>query len=460
MKNIGIILSGGNGSRFGGPVPKQFAKLAGRCVIEYTIDAFENTHDIDEIIVVSKADYVEFVWSLVNKNHWEKVVKVIAGGEDRFTSTYSAIQSLMNYPGKTKVLFHDSVRPLVNEQIIRECINKLDVFSAVDVVIPSSDTLIQVGDDGCIKDIPPRDLMRRGQTPQGFLLETIREAYKLAIEKDRRNFTCDCGVVRAMLPHIKIATTDGTDSNQKVTHTMDLFTIEKMLQARSNSFRFDPTLLKNLKGKNIIIFGGSSGIGKAIHDLATLNGARAFSASRTQNGIDISKRETIEAFLSSVIDSVGKIDIVINTAALLIKKPLEKTSPEEINAIISTNYLGMINIALSAHKFLKESKGTLLNFTSSSYTRGRAYYSLYSSTKSAAVNFTQALADEWSKDAIRVNCINPERTQTPMRVTNFGLEDPSLLLKAEDVAETSLLVALMRKTGMIVDIKKEGALLI
>ncbi|WP_019103781.1 SDR family oxidoreductase, partial [Chromobacterium haemolyticum] len=302
--------------------------------------------------------------------------------------------------------------------------------------------------------------MRRGQTPQGFLLETIREAYKLAIEKDRRNFTCDCGVVRAMLPHIKIATTDGTDSNQKVTHTMDLFTIEKMLQARSNSFRFDPTLLKNLKGKNIIIFGGSSGIGKAIHDLATLNGARAFSASRTQNGIDISKRETIEAFLSSVIDSVGKIDIVINTAALLIKKPLEKTSPEEINAIISTNYLGMINIALSAHKFLKESKGTLLNFTSSSYTRGRAYYSLYSSTKSAAVNFTQALADEWSKDAIRVNCINPERTQTPMRVTNFGLEDPSLLLKAEDVAETSLLVALMRKTGMIVDIKKEGALLI
>ncbi|WP_081544946.1 bifunctional cytidylyltransferase/SDR family oxidoreductase [Chromobacterium haemolyticum] len=460
MKNIGIILSGGNGSRFGGPVPKQFAKLAGRCVIEYTIDAFENSNDIDEIIVVSKSDYIEFVWSLVNKNHWGKVIKVIAGGDDRFTSTYSAIQSLMNYHSQTKVLFHDSVRPLVNDQIIRECIKKLDVFSAVDVVIPSSDTLIQIGDDGCIKDIPPRELMRRGQTPQGFLLETIRDAYKLAIEKNRRNFTCDCGVVRAMSPHIKIATADGAESNQKVTHIMDLFTIEKMLQARSNSLRVDPALLKNLKNKNIVIFGGSSGIGKAIHDLATLNGAKSFSASRSQNSVDISNRETIKAFLNSVIESDGKIDIVINTAALLIKKPLEKMSTEEISAIINTNYLGMINIALSAHKYLKESKGTLLNFTSSSYTRGRAYYSLYSSTKSAVVNFTQALADEWSKDAIRVNCINPERTQTPMRITNFGLEDPATLLKAEEVAETSLLLTLTRKTGMIVDIKKESALLI
>ena len=70
----------------------------------------------------------------------------------------------------------------------------------------------------------------------------------------------------------------------------------------------------------------------------------------------------------------------------------------------------------------------LLNFTSSSYTRGRSYYALYSSSKAAIVNFTQAIAEEWTSDNIKVNCINPERTATPMRTSNFGVEPRDLLL--------------------------------
>jgi 2-C-methyl-D-erythritol 4-phosphate cytidylyltransferase len=97
----------------------------------------------------------------------------------------------------------------------------------------------------------------------------------------------------------------------------------------------------------------------------------------------------------------------------------------------------------------------LLNFSSSSYTRGRAYYSLYSSTKAAIVNFTQALAEEWAYCKIKVNCINPERTNTPMRILNFGKEDESLLLSAEEVANISLKVLLSNKTGIIVDIRKD-----
>ncbi|MCD4483022.1 bifunctional cytidylyltransferase/SDR family oxidoreductase [Chromobacterium vaccinii] len=456
MKTIGVVLSGGSGTRFGSSIPKQFSKLAGRCVIEYTLDAFENSKDIDEIIIVSKSEYIDFTWDLVDKNHWSKVKKVISGGIDRFASTHSAIQCLSEYEGDTKVLFHDSVRPLVSDQIIHDCIEKLSQFSAVDVAIPSSDTLIEVSDDGCIQNIPSRSFMRRGQTPQGFLLGTIRQAYQLAVNKSRRNFTCDCGVVRAMLPHIKIATTDGAESNQKVTHAIDLFVIEKMLQARSKSLDFESMPLDEIKGKNIVIFGGSSGIGKAIHDLALMHGANVFSASRSQNGVDITDIGSVQEFLKKIRDEFGEINIIINTAALLIKKPLGKMTEGEVSSIINTNYLGMINVAMSSHSHLKKSKGVLLNFTSSSYTRGRAYYSLYSSTKCATVNFTQALAEEWGKDDIRVNCINPERTQTPMRTKNFGVEDPSMLLKAEDVAKVSLAAAIIKKSGLIVDVKKDN----
>ena len=113
-------------------------------------------------------------------------------------------------------------------------------------------------------------------------------------------------------------------------------------------------------------------------------------------------------------------------------------------------------MAISAKPYLLKTSGMLMNFTSSSYTRGRAFYALYSSTNAAIVNFTQALANEWSDDKIRVTCINPERTATPMRKTNFGVEPLELLLSAREVALTSLKVLGMRNTGIIIDVRKDG----
>ncbi len=91
---------------------------------------------------------------------------------------------------------------------------------------------------------------------------------------------------------------------------------------------------------------------------------------------------------------------------------------------LRVNYLGPLHIARAAIGYLRESKGQLLLYTSSSYTRGRAGYSLYSSAKAATVNLTQALADEWADEGVRVNCINPERTATPMRTRAFGRSRP------------------------------------
>ena len=87
MKNIAVILSGGMGARFGGTLPKQFTKLAGKAVIEYTVEAFEKSLNIDEIIIVSHPSYVDLIWKFVKKNQWKKVTKVFNGGKERFDST-------------------------------------------------------------------------------------------------------------------------------------------------------------------------------------------------------------------------------------------------------------------------------------------------------------------------------------------------------------------------------------
>ncbi|TNH06153.1 D-ribitol-5-phosphate cytidylyltransferase, partial [Testudinibacter sp. TR-2022] len=295
-KNIAIILSGGSGSRFGGPLPKQFTKLAGKAVIEYTIETFESSNKIDEIFIVSKNEYIEKTWDIINRNNWKKVSKVLVGGKERFDSTYSALIALRKYSPETKVIFHDAVRPLITQKIIHDCIDKLDLFDAVDVVIPSSDTLVEVYDDGCISNIPNRNTMRRGQTPQAFKLKTISTAYQMAVEQKRNVFTCDCGVVRSMLPQTRVATIEGSEKNIKITQSLDLFIAEKQLQISERTDIDDRIDLCQLKGKTLVIFGGSSGIGKSMAEIAKLHNASVYIASRKYNNVDITNKESIINF--------------------------------------------------------------------------------------------------------------------------------------------------------------------
>ncbi|EPC0380833.1 D-ribitol-5-phosphate cytidylyltransferase [Escherichia coli] len=456
MKNIAVILSGGMGARFGGTLPKQFTKLAGKAVIEYTVEAFEKSLNIDEIIIVSHPSYVDLIWKFVKKNQWKKVTKVFNGGKERFDSTYSALQGLEGEDNNSNILLHDAVRPLINESIINNCIDALRNFEAVDVVIPSADTLVEVYDDGCISNIPNRAVMRRGQTPQAFKLGTLKQAYQRAINAQRFSFTCDCGVVRSMVPGVRVATVVGAESNMKVTHPIDLFIAEKLLQ-EANKISFNTgDNLDYIKGKNIIIFGGNSGIGLEIKKAAILLGANVEIASRSFNNVDIVDIECVKNYLAQLEKKLGCIDYIINTAGVLIKKPIDMLTNEEVHTLININFIGAVNIAMASKQYLKKSSGMLLNFTSSSYTRGRSYYALYSSSKAAIVNFTQAIAEEWSSENIKVNCINPERTATPMRTINFGIEPAELLLDPRDVALTSLKVLGANSTGLIIDVRKDG----
>jgi NAD(P)-dependent dehydrogenase (short-subunit alcohol dehydrogenase family) len=169
----------------------------------------------------------------------------------------------------------------------------------------------------------------------------------------------------------------------------------------------------------------------------------------------VERRADIAQVARNVLAETGRIDFVVNTAGVLPRGELSETSEETIYASTDVNYLAPIFIAQEFHPHLVESQGSLLLFTSSSYTRGRSGYSLYSSAKAAVVNLTQALADEWAAEGVRVNCVNPERTGTPMRTKAFGDEPPGTLLSSIEVARQSLNVLLSGQTGHIIDIRRE-----
>ena len=156
-----------------------------------------------------------------------------------------------------------------------------------------------------------------------------------------------------------------------------------------------------------------------------------------------------------MLAETGRVDFVVNTAGVLPRGELAEATEETIYAATEVNYLAPIFIAQEFFPHLAASRGSLLLFTSSSYTRGRSGYSLYSSAKAAVVNLTQALADEWAAAGVRVNCINPERTATPMRTKAFGEEPPGTLLSSAEVARQSLDVLLSGQTGHVIDIRRE-----
>ncbi len=453
--NVAVILAGGSGSRLGANQPKQFLKVAGKRILEHTIDVFERNENIDEIALVCKDEYIADVESMVIQNEYKKVKKILLGGKERYHSSLSAIEAYTD--DDVNLLFHDSVRPLVTDRIIDDCIEALRKYDAVDVAIKATDTIIEVDRTNCISDIPKRCALRNGQTPQGFKRGVIKRAYDLALKDSDFQTTDDCGVVHRYLPEVPIYIVDGEVSNMKLTYQEDLFLLDKLFQLRTsqiNSKEVDQKTMVVVPNKVMVVFGGSYGIGEEVVKIARELGAVVYSFSRSQNGVDVSDAQAVAAALADVKAKNGRIDYVVNTAGILIKEPLFNISDESILKSVSVNYLGTVNVAKASYQYLKETRGSLLFYTSSSYTRGRMMYSIYSSTKAAIVNLVQALSEEWFNSGINVNCMNPERCKTPMRVKNFGNEPEGTLLDPKDVAIASINTLCSKLTGAVIDVKR------
>lgn len=230
-KNVAVVLAGGSGRRIGGDLPKQFLKVGGRRIIEYSIDAFEKNAGIDEIAVVVNRDFVPLMEEIAAANSWSKLKHILNGGNERSDSSMSAIQA---YEGiDCNLIFHDAVRPMVSQRIISDVVSALDTYNSIAVAVPATDTIVRVDESGrMISEILQRQLLRCQQTPQAFRYETIAEAYKLALADSNFVATDDCGVVSRYLPNEKIFIVDGEDSNIKVTYPKDLSLLENLISGK------------------------------------------------------------------------------------------------------------------------------------------------------------------------------------------------------------------------------------
>jgi 2-C-methyl-D-erythritol 4-phosphate cytidylyltransferase len=456
LRRVAVVLAGGVGVRVGLGIPKQMIKIAGKTVLEHTLAVFQAHSRIDEIVLMMTAGHVEEVAHLASDPALTKLSVVLPGGTTRNETTKKALEHLGGEDAV--ILLHDAVRPFLDAMTIDRCLDALQEYDAVDTAIPSADTIVEVSADGHISSIPDRSLLRRGQTPQGFRASVLAEAYRHADADPDFAATDDCAVVHRYLPGTPILVVDGSAENMKITEPIDVHLADKLFQLRTAEIA-EPSadaLHERLRGKVLVVFGGSYGIGGEIAQVAREAGATVHSFSRSETGTDVKDRASVSEALAKAAKQSDGIDYVVNTSGLLQRGRLADMGPSEISETIDVNLLGPIFVAQQSFPYLKRSGGQLLFFTSSSYTRGRAGYSLYSATKSATVNLTQALADEWAEDGVRVNCINPERTRTPMREQAFGEETAGTLLDPRSVALSSLQTLTSQLTGQVVDVRLQS----
>lgn len=236
MKHIAIILAGGIGSRVGGQRPKQLLPLEdGRSILEHSIDAFEAAECIDEIAVVMHPAFMEEARHLCERNSWQKVQKIIPGGNERWESSWHAIQAyseVSSQPSEVSLLLHDAARPFVSQRIIADVCQALETHEAVTVAVPVTDTIYKIKNEKLkiknstgfpiVESVPARSEYMRAQTPQAFHLETIAEAYRRALAGGNIIATDDVGIVHNYMPEVSIFIVQGDEQNKKITYKEDL----------------------------------------------------------------------------------------------------------------------------------------------------------------------------------------------------------------------------------------------
>lgn len=220
--NIAVIVFAGRGTRINSSIPKQFIKINNRELVSYTIERFNNHKEIDEIILVTCSDYVEYVKTMVSKYSFNKVKMVVEGGETRQESVRNALNEI-SANDTDIILIHDGDRPLVSDKIINDSINVLSAADGVCPILKKVDEISEISNSGRVIEIEGElvDI----QTPQVFCYKLIKDAHNRLKDETVND---DLSLIEKLGQ--KVTFINGDKLNFKVTKDCDLSYFEKMVK--------------------------------------------------------------------------------------------------------------------------------------------------------------------------------------------------------------------------------------
>lgn len=226
-KIYAVIVAAGSGSRFGATLPKQFCLLCGRPVVMTAIERMvKSVSEVELRLVLSEGFLVQ--WQEMCNAYGFESPQVVVGGSTRWESVKNALASIPMSNDGDVVFVHDAARPLMNADVACRLIDALDSgFDGAVPCVPVVDSLRMLTSDGGSESVD-RAMYRAVQTPQAFMLETLRGAYELPYSS---SMTDDASVVAAF-GRKNIALVDGADSLMKITRPGDMEYVEYFMKSQ------------------------------------------------------------------------------------------------------------------------------------------------------------------------------------------------------------------------------------
>lgn len=220
MSNVAIILGAGNGTRMKSEKSKLLLEIGSKTVIERSVEAFLSVSDIDEIIVVARAQDIDIYCELLT----DERISFVIGGATRQQSVKNAVETVDD---AHLIVIHDGARPLIKCEDIEKTIRAAEEFSAAAVGVFVKDTIKIVDKQGFVESTPERSTLFAVQTPQIFDFDLYKNAMQKADEQGL-DFTDDCQLVELCGGKVKMV--EGSYSNIKITTPDDIALAENLLK--------------------------------------------------------------------------------------------------------------------------------------------------------------------------------------------------------------------------------------
>ncbi|MBP7175234.1 MAG: 2-C-methyl-D-erythritol 4-phosphate cytidylyltransferase [Thermoclostridium sp.] len=226
VKTSAIIVAAGKGSRMNAKTNKQYLMLSNRPVLAYTLEAFEHTEIISEIILVIHPDDHQLFKECILPYGFSKITAVVDGGADRQASVYNALAQVS--PESGIIAVHDGARPLIAPKVITDSTETAAKYGAACVGVPVKDTIKQVSPELTVIDTPDRSVLWAVQTPQTFQRDILINAHEKALSEGYRG-TDDSVLVERL--GVKVKMVMGSYANLKITTAEDLVFAGAFLKA-------------------------------------------------------------------------------------------------------------------------------------------------------------------------------------------------------------------------------------
>lgn len=227
MKNIGLILAGGVGSRVQSNIPKQFIEVYGKPIIIYTLEQFQNNDNIDGIVIVCLSSYIDVLKDLCKKYSITKVQAIVENGSNLFYSTKNGLNKIneLYSDEKVYVMIHESVRPFITREMIDDAISVAEKYgnavSGYKSIDESGYSIDSINIDNVVSN---KDLYVM-TNPHTFLLNDLLKAYDDSNEQIGNEGTA---VLMDKLGY-KLYLSKGNQDCFKITTSMDVKRFECLI---------------------------------------------------------------------------------------------------------------------------------------------------------------------------------------------------------------------------------------